>query len=1045
MRRLNRLLGAALLAAGGAWMAACSDSNSTPTAPSGRVQAVVVTPSNAAVRVGSTFQALADVQASSGVARTVNWSSADTLKARVSAAGVITGVRTGSVLIIAASTVDTSKKGYVQVEVSPAATVRSITLTPASFAVRVGEAVNTTVVIDADAGVAKTATYRTSDAAKASVSAAGIVTGIAPGTVVITAMASADTNQKASAAVTVTPAASPVITFAVTPAAATINPGESFTAVSTIQVSGSASQSVQWTSQDPTIATVASATGGQMVITGIKAGNVVIVAKPSADTSVARTIAVTVRNPQVASATILSVNTAAANLPVNPANVQGLINVIISVDPGDQQVDRVALLVDSVEVASQNFTNIQAGAIKLAVRQMAAAMKAGVAQASSVAPITLTLNTADYTASASAASPKFKNGSRALNIKLYVRGGTASGSLVATRGLSFNNPSGFIGKISTNGLTANDAGGLKWMSGKITVIALPLLYNSTGIASASISFPSHGSKSGTTVTFDTLAYQTSSLPIGDHPTITAIDSAGSALDLSATPAGSGFINYTDLAVRIDNVPPAAPAFVLNVPPGTATAPNGAWLNSAYSFSTGYTSGGDLGVGPNSGGVKFYAGPAAAADAALVLISAATGNALLNSADSMTYRVQARETDLVGNMRATNLMAGLVIRQFGIDNDAPNVAWVDPSLDPTAISDKQVMLSAGPRVFKLQSQDVGFAGNAASPVSALFTRNFPGATAAQKCMSTFTPATSVCSAANYTLNTAVDNSSALAGYFTFGGVVADRAGNGTAFVSRTVLIDGTAPMVGSSAPTASLDSIRALAKDNIDLIRGEAALTYNAAGRILFGTATFGTAFSGSPNGYGTVIPTDPTMDSYKITYERSAYRQITAVDGGDVPQALPVEPRPLNATLRFFDAASNTTDATMLAPVATAIQSTFTAGTKQINSFSITSVTPTSASAATGSLAISLQAVRLGNSDIQALIQRIDIYYLSGGTWKYLGSTDAGLRADIAGNSVWSYNTTLTGLAAKGVTPGALTLRAIAVDDQKNGLLSNANSSVTMN
>jgi hypothetical protein len=81
------------------------------------VGTVAVTPSPVTVAVGNTVQLSATVQVSTGVDKTVTWSSDNTNVATVSSTGLVTALRSGSARIAATSTVDPTKVGFVNVTV----------------------------------------------------------------------------------------------------------------------------------------------------------------------------------------------------------------------------------------------------------------------------------------------------------------------------------------------------------------------------------------------------------------------------------------------------------------------------------------------------------------------------------------------------------------------------------------------------------------------------------------------------------------------------------------------------------------------------------------------------------------------------------------------------------------------------------------------------------------------------------------------------------------------------------------------------------------
>jgi hypothetical protein len=84
--------------------------------------------------------------------------------------------------------------------------VHSVTVTPASVAMVIGQTGVTLVAqVNADAGLARTVTWASTNAAVATVSSAGVVTAVASGTAVITATSTADPTVAGAASIIVAP------------------------------------------------------------------------------------------------------------------------------------------------------------------------------------------------------------------------------------------------------------------------------------------------------------------------------------------------------------------------------------------------------------------------------------------------------------------------------------------------------------------------------------------------------------------------------------------------------------------------------------------------------------------------------------------------------------------------------------------------------------------------------------------------------------------------------------------------------------------------
>ena len=115
----------------------------------------------------------------------MTWASSDSQRAPVSTNGTVRALQAGTVTITASSE---GKTGSTTVRISPVP-VRSIAVAPETGSVFVGQSLTITAVPKDSTGAVlndRPVTWTSSDNAVATVSATGVVTGIAPGTAVIT-------------------------------------------------------------------------------------------------------------------------------------------------------------------------------------------------------------------------------------------------------------------------------------------------------------------------------------------------------------------------------------------------------------------------------------------------------------------------------------------------------------------------------------------------------------------------------------------------------------------------------------------------------------------------------------------------------------------------------------------------------------------------------------------------------------------------------------------------------------------------------------------
>ena len=184
-------------AAGSATITATSEGQSgsssiTVTSAPVPVASVTVAPPSAGVQVGQTVQLTATPRDASGsplTGRTVAWSSSNTGVAAVTGTGLVTGVGAGSATVTATSE-GKSGTSSVTVTAAPPASVAAVTVSPASAYLLVGTTVQLLATPRDSAGNAvpgKVVSWSSSAPSLATVTASGLVTGVAAGSVTITA------------------------------------------------------------------------------------------------------------------------------------------------------------------------------------------------------------------------------------------------------------------------------------------------------------------------------------------------------------------------------------------------------------------------------------------------------------------------------------------------------------------------------------------------------------------------------------------------------------------------------------------------------------------------------------------------------------------------------------------------------------------------------------------------------------------------------------------------------------------------------------------
>ncbi len=250
------------------------------------LKSIAVTPTPTTLYAGATQALTATGTYSNATTQNLTggatWTSSNTAIATVSAAGVVTAVTNGTATITAQSG---TIKGHASIKVS--VTLKSVAVTPPTPTL----AANTTQALVATGtysnsttkNLTATVTWSSSNPAVATVSSAGLVLALGPGTTTISATTSASAAAPVTGTATITVSSATVASVAVTPATKKLPKGSSqqFTATATFSDGTQAVLSpavVTWASSAPAIATI-SASG---LATGVAIGSTTVTATHTA-------------------------------------------------------------------------------------------------------------------------------------------------------------------------------------------------------------------------------------------------------------------------------------------------------------------------------------------------------------------------------------------------------------------------------------------------------------------------------------------------------------------------------------------------------------------------------------------------------------------------------------------------------------------------------------------------------------------------------------------------------------------------------------------
>lgn len=254
----------------------------------GRVLDLKLSPDSARLPVASSLQLVASLTVDPGTPTALIWSSTHPGRASVDGTGLVTAVTPGTVQIVVRPAADSTRSATATITVTPR--VLGVRVSPERDTIAVAETLGLTVAVDGDSGVSQAVSWNSASPAIATVSAGGTVTGIAAGTVEITATSLADSTQAATATIIVLPR---VTGLTVTPPSATLAPGSTVTLTAVVTGDPGVATTVTWSSSNPAVATVSEAG----LVSAVAAGTASVTARAAADPTRSASAAITVVNP----------------------------------------------------------------------------------------------------------------------------------------------------------------------------------------------------------------------------------------------------------------------------------------------------------------------------------------------------------------------------------------------------------------------------------------------------------------------------------------------------------------------------------------------------------------------------------------------------------------------------------------------------------------------------------------------------------------------------------------------------------------------------
>lgn len=1024
MQKLTRSF---LLAGAALGLAACGDDVSVtpPTpAPAAVVTAVTVSPASISIAKGQTVVATAQVSVSSGsgtVDKTVAWSSADATIASVGAAtGAITGVNPGTTTIRATAGGVT---GAATVTVTLG--VQSVSVTPSSIALQVGQKATPTATVTRDAGVAGTVSWTSSNAAVASVNATtGEITGVAVGTTSIIAASTVDASKTAALSVVVSAVPNTLQAFSVAPTSANLGVGGSVKIVPNATTTGGAAVTYAFQTSNAAVATVD--TAGK--VTAVGNGTAIITT--TASTSTNSLSASTTINVASASVSIASITQSGLGNPVDITNVGGQIEVTMNIAAGNQTLDSVRVTLGGQPAATQTFT----------------------VNGAPNAPVTLSINTAAYKINADSSSTvSFLNGTTGVQAQLFTQG-TSGPTASNTITITLNNSDTFHARWALPSNTATASNGFLWYGGATTLNVIPVIYSGNTVSSATFGLFNCSSAAVTDASAPFVA--TFSCATTQNSNVSPFVSASLFAAGNPGPTSPNFANSPIASVRIDNVGPSG-SFAL-----TGAAPNN-WIGGPtvassnwYQYVSGVTDGG-VGAKDSSAYVFQYAD---APDTTWTNHVANPSNVPENATDftNSAYNDRVQLFDKLGNRTIVYLGGGSTpgAQAYGVDVTAPTLDYLTATQQPlvvlpatdtlgnTKILNDLVNVTGGINstngLFGVRMSDTrsGFDVLAGGTTSGLFKKiarlGLTGSSCALGGTScAYVRDTAIVDASNVsfrrdTVHVYGSLTATTPGYYTYSAYAVDRAGNTSSTITKQIAIDITAPLItqGSAVPAILTGgqplTLVPTGLDDLEVWKTAAYLTYPnlpTSQTLHFPYSVFpavGTPFDNvlaSPVGLGGVY------GASGVTLPLNFLRSLDVVQAdSSAPVALSPTGAPTQFGNQFYDIKRSSTAFAAATPDSSGIvYSNVSPGLVPAGALFSAAAVGKWYVLASGTSGSTIQAQAFQATVTQnAPFQQVAFFRLTGGAWTYLGVVNAvpGTNPnpiDNGNNRTWTY--TLTGVA----------------------------------
>ena len=203
------------------------------------------------VDVGSKYTLKATLKPANVTNKYVTWTSSNSKIASVSSSGVVTGIKTGTAVITAATANGEFKAKCTVIVIKP---VTGVSLDKTSLTINVGKTSTLTPTVKPSSASIKDVTWSSSDNDVASVNSKGKITAKGPGYTTIT-VTTKDNSKMAECRVLVI---QPVSSVKLNKTSGTLEVGDTYTLKATVKPGDASNKSVKWSTSNKKVATISS-------------------------------------------------------------------------------------------------------------------------------------------------------------------------------------------------------------------------------------------------------------------------------------------------------------------------------------------------------------------------------------------------------------------------------------------------------------------------------------------------------------------------------------------------------------------------------------------------------------------------------------------------------------------------------------------------------------------------------------------------------------------------------------------------------------------